>query len=144
MKLLRASQCILRAVTICQLSFIYIISKRSRTERVARRYMNDSWHIVTAMKKWIKFSIQNLTLGTMITFLYGTVKTGFWPKWTVLLVLRYDNEEPEACFMKTGVPRLYISFASVTFQKSLKEKFVCFGSGKIKFYSGLKTKTSIF
>jgi len=49
----------------------------------------------------------------MTTFLCGTVKTGFWPKSTVVLVLRYDNEEPEACFRKTGVPKLYTSFALV-------------------------------
>ncbi len=48
MELLCALQCIPRAVITCQPSFIYIISKRSRTEQVARRYMNEGWHIVTA------------------------------------------------------------------------------------------------
>jgi hypothetical protein len=55
-----------------------------------------------------------------------------------LLVTRYDNEEPEACFTNTGVTRLNSSFASITFQENYKERLVCFGRNLLEFHPGLK------
>jgi hypothetical protein len=72
------------------------------------------------------------------------VISGFWKKAIFALVTRKDNDDPAACFTKSGVQRAYTSFSSVTFQKNCKEKFVCFGTGKVEYYPGLKTPNSTF
>jgi hypothetical protein len=74
--------------------------------------------------------------------LYGKIISGFWEKSTVVAVVRYINEEPEACFTKTGVTRLYSGFCSTTFQKNCNEKLVCFGNILLEFYPGLTNEES--
>jgi hypothetical protein len=88
------------------------------------------------------FSNLKIILGSITVFLYGKVISGFWKGSTVVSVGKFINEEPEACFTKTGVTRLYSSFSSTTFQKNCKEKLVCFGNTLIEFYPGLKTISS--
>jgi hypothetical protein len=75
--------------------------------------------------------------GTVIAFLYGKVISGFWKGSTVVAFVRFLNEEPEACFTKTGVTRLYSTLTSITFQKNCKEKLVCFVNTLLNIYPGL-------
>ncbi len=97
------------------------------------------------MKLWIfevnlaKYFDLNLFSGTLTVFLYGKVISGFWKGSTITTVARFINEEPEACFTKTGVTRSYSSFASLTFQKNCKERLVCFSNTRVEYYPGLKT-----
>jgi hypothetical protein len=48
MELLCASQCIPRAVTIWQPSFIYRRATCSVRDRLEIMYMNEGWHVITA------------------------------------------------------------------------------------------------
>ncbi len=66
--------------------------------------------------------------------------SGFWKKSIVVVVGNYPNEEPEICFTKAGVTRLYSTYESITIQKNCKERLVCFGDGLLEFYPGLSGK----
>jgi len=62
---------------------------------------------------------------------------GFWNGATIVQVSRVINED---CYSKARLMRVYTSFTSLTIQKNCKEKITCFGSGKVEFYPGLRSK----
>jgi hypothetical protein len=65
---------------------------------------------------------------------------GFWNGATIVQVSRVINEDPAVCYSKARLTKVYTSFTSLTIQKNCKEKITCFGSGKVEFYPGLRSK----
>jgi hypothetical protein len=75
--------------------------------------------------------------GSSVSLSIGYVRKGYWFGATVVDSLKFSNPQPEKCNTKTGVTKLYSTFAGLQFEKDEKNKFSCIGSSIVIYNPGL-------
>ncbi len=85
----------------------------------------------TLFKNKINFPASSASLSI------GYVIKGYWIGATAVDSLKFDNPQPEKCNTKTGVTKLFSTFAGLQFQKDENNKFSCIGSSVVIYNPGL-------
>jgi hypothetical protein len=74
--------------------------------------------------------------------LYGTCVKGYWKGAQVGLAISLVNDNPDACYKKTGVSNLESSLDTVTFVKDDDNKFTCLLDSHFTYYPPLSNAWS--